>query len=186
MIIGYARVSTKDQVLDLQIDALKAAGCEKVLSDKLSGAKADRPGLTMALEFLREGDTLVVWKLDRLGRSIKNLLEIAETLGQKKIGLQSLTDNIDTSSPLGRFFFHLMAALSEMERSLTKERIQAGLEAARRRGRVGGRPRKMTTRKIEAAELLLKEGVPIREVAEELGVGLSTLYEWKKKTKERA
>ena len=155
MLIGYARVSTQDQNLDLQSEALTKAGCEKIFNDKISGSRAERPGLTKALEMLREGDTLVVWKLDRLGRSVKNLVDLVGELHQQGIQFKSLTDAIDTGTPSGRFFFHVMASLAEMERELTVERTRAGLEVARQLGRKGGRRRQMTESKIESAKKLL-------------------------------
>ncbi|MBN8751774.1 MAG: recombinase family protein [Variovorax sp.] len=143
--------------LYLQIDALTKAGCHRLFDDKMSGSRAERPGLARALEMLREGDTLVVWKLDRF---------------------KSLTDAIDTGTPSGRFFFHVMASLAEMERELTAERTRAGLEVARQLGRKGGRKRKMTDSKIESARKLLANGVPPRDVAKNLGVSVPTLYRW--------
>ena len=178
MFIGYARVSTQDQNLDLQSEALTKAGCEKIFNDKISGSRAERPGLTKALEMLREGDTLVVWKLDRLGRSVKNLVDLVGELHQQGIQFKSLTDAIDTGTPSGRFFFHVMASLAEMERELTVERTRAGLEVARQLGRKGGRRRQMTESKIESAKKLLANGVPPRDVAMNLGVSVPTLYRW--------
>ena len=178
MLIGYARVSTQDQNLDLQREALTKAGCEKIFNDKISGSRAERPGLTKALEMLREGDTLVVWKLDRLGRSVKNLVDLVGELHQQGIQFKSLTDAIDTGTPSGRFFFHVMASLAEMERELTVERTRAGLEVARQLGRKGGRRRQMTESKIESAKKLLANGVPPRDVAMNLGVSVPTLYRW--------
>jgi DNA invertase Pin-like site-specific DNA recombinase len=178
MLIGYARVSTQDQNLDLQTDALIKAGCKKVFDDKMSGGRAQRPGLTRALETLREGDTLVVWKLDRLGRSVKNLVDLVSDLHKQGVQFMSLTDAIDTGTPSGRFFFHVMASLAEMERELTVERTRAGLEIARQSGRRGGRKRQMTDSKIESAKQLLANGVPPREVATNLGVSVPTLYRW--------
>ena len=178
MLIGYARVSTQDQNLDLQSEALTKAGCEKIYNDKISGSRAERPGLTKALEMLREGDTLVVWKLDRLGRSVKNLVDLVGELHQQGIQFKSLTDAIDTGTPSGRFFFHVMASLAEMERELTVERTRAGLEVARQLGRKGGRRRQMTESKIESAKKLLANGVPPRDVAMNLGVSVPTLYRW--------
>lgn len=178
MMIGYARVSTQDQGLDLQSDALSKAGCQKILSDKISGTKAARPGLAKALELLRAGDTLVVWKLDRLGRSVKNLVDLVGELSKQGIHFKSLTDSIDTTTASGRFFFHVMASLAEMERELMVERTLAGLEVARRLGRTGGRKRHMTESKIESAKKLLANGVPPRDVAENLGVSVPTLYRW--------
>lgn len=178
MLIGYARVSTQDQNLDLQIDALTKAGCKKVFDDKISGSRAERPGLAKALEMLREGDTLTVWKLDRLGRSVKNLVDLVGELHKQGIQFKSLTDAIDTGTPSGRFFFHVMASLAEMERELTVERTRAGLEVARQLGRKGGRKRQMTDSKIESAKKLLANGVPPRDVAKNLGVSVPTLYRW--------
>jgi DNA invertase Pin-like site-specific DNA recombinase len=178
MLIGYARVSTQDQNLELQRKALLGAGCEKIFDDKLSGSRSDRPGLTQALEFLRDGDTLVVWKLDRLGRSVKHLVDLVGELREKGVQLRSLTDSIDTATPSGRFFFHVMASLAEMERKLTVERTKAGLEVARSLGRIGGRKRRMTDSKIESAKKLLASGVPPRDVAKNLGVSMPKLYRW--------
>ena len=178
MLIGYARVSTTDQNLDLQIDALTKVGCEKILDDKISGTRADRPGLARAMELLRKDDTLVVWKLDRLGRSVKNLVDLVADLQKQGIHFKSLTDSIDTGTPSGRFFFHVMASLAEMERELTAERTRAGLEVARQLGRKGGRKRQMTDSKIESAKKLLANGIPPRDVAANLGVSVPTLYRW--------
>jgi len=178
MLVGYARVSTQDQNLDLQIDALTQAGCQKLFDDKISGSRAERPGLAKALEMLREGDTLVVWKLDRLGRSVKNLVDLVGALHKQGVQFKSLTDAIDTGTPSGRFFFHVMASLAEMERDLTIERTRAGLEVARQLGRRGGRKRQMTDSKIESAKKLLATGVPPRDVAKNLGVSVPTLYRW--------
>ena len=178
MLIGYARVSTQDQNLDLQVDALIKAGCQKIFDDKISGSRSERAGLAKALEMLRDGDTLVVWKLDRLGRSVNNLVDLVGDLQNQGIQFKSLTDAIDTSTPSGRFFFHVMASLAEMERELTVERTRAGLEVARQLGRKGGRSRKMTDSKIESAKKLLANGVPPRDVAKNLGVSVPTLYRW--------
>jgi DNA invertase Pin-like site-specific DNA recombinase len=176
--IGYARVSTRDQNLGLQIDALKKAGCDKIYEDTISGTKSHRPGLDKALDTLRDGDTLVVWKLDRLGRSVKDLLDFAGGLNNRGVGFVSLTDAIDTTTASGRFFFNVMASLAQMERELMVERTQAGLLAAREQGRVGGRKRIMTEAKIRSARKLLKQGTPPREVATSLGVSVPTLYRW--------
>lgn len=178
MLLGYARVSTQDQNLAMQRTALTSAGCEKVYEDKISGTRAERPGLDKVLEMLREGDTLVVWKLDRLGRSVKHLVDLVSALAARGVHFKSLTDSIDTGTPSGRFFFHVMASLAEMERELMVERTQAGLEAARRMGRKGGRRRQMTDSKIGAAKKLLADGVPPRDVARNLGVSIPTLYRW--------
>jgi DNA invertase Pin-like site-specific DNA recombinase len=178
MFIGYARVSTQDQNLDLQIQALTQAGCQKIFDDKISGSPAERPGLSKVLEMLCDGDTLVVWKLDRLGRSVKNLADLVGELYKQGIQFKSLTDAIDTGTTSGRFFFHVMARLAEMERELTVERTRAGLEVARLLGRKGGRKRQMTDSKIESAKKLLANGVPPRDVAKNLGVSVPTLYRW--------
>ena len=178
VLIGYARVSTQDQNLDLQTEALTKAGCKRIFNDKISGSRAERPGLTKALEMLREGDTLIVWKLDRLGRSVKNLVDLVGELHKQGIQFKSLTDAIDTGTPSGRFFFHVMASLAEMERELTLERTRAGLEVARQLGRKGGRKRQMTDSKIESAKKLLASGIPPRDVATNLGISVPTLYRW--------
>jgi DNA invertase Pin-like site-specific DNA recombinase len=175
MLIAYARVSTQDQNLELQTEALTKAGCKKIFEDKVTGSRPERPGLTKAQEALREGDTLVVWKLDRVGRSVKNLVGEPHKQG---IRFKSLTDAIDTGTPSGRFFFHVMASLAQMERELTIERTRAGLEVARRLGRKGGRKRQMTESKIKSAKRLLASGVPPRDVAGSLGVSVPTLYRW--------
>ena len=178
MKFGYARVSTQDQNLDLQIEALNQAGCQKIFDDKISGSRGERPGLGKLREMLREGDTLVVWKLDRLGRSVKHLVDLVGELHKQGVRFKSPTDAIDTGTPSGRFFFHVMASLAEMERELTIERTRAGLEVARQLGRKGGRKRQMTDSKIESARKLLANGVPPRDVARNLGVSVPTLYRW--------
>lgn len=177
MLIGYARVSTTDQELRLQLDALAAAGCEKVFTDKASGVKENRTGLAEALAFAREGDSLVVWKLDRLGRSMKGLIDLAAELEQRKVDLRSITDGIDTSGAAGRFFFHVMAAMATMERELIQERTRAGLQAAKRAGTRLGRPSVMTPQKLRAArKLLTDEAMDAKEVAATVGVSVGTLY----------
>jgi DNA invertase Pin-like site-specific DNA recombinase len=178
MLVGYARVSTADQDLSPQLEALTAAGCEKIFSDKASGAKVGRRGLTEALNYLRpnHGDILVIWKLDRLGRTMKGLVDLAADLAEKKIGLRSLTDGIDTSGAAGKVVFHLLSAIAEMERDLTRERTTAALAFARSQGRVGGRKLAMTPKKTEAARKLLASGIHPKEVASSLGVSLPTLY----------
>ncbi|MEI8033736.1 MAG: recombinase family protein [Chlorobiaceae bacterium] len=178
MLIGYARVSTQDQNLSLQTVALTDAKCEKIFEDKISGTRAERPSLAKALEILRKGDTLVVWKLDRLGRSVKQLVDLINDLHKRGVQFRSLTDAIDTGTPAGRFFFHVMASLAEMERELTVERTRAGLEVARKLGRKGGRKRLMTDSKIESAKQLLATGIPPRDVAKDLGISVPTLYRW--------
>ena len=178
MLIGYARVSTQEQNLELQREALVEAGCQKIFEDKVTGIRAERPGFAKMLEMLREGDTLIVWKLDRLGRSVKQLVNLIDELHKQGIQFKSLTDAIDTGTPSGRFFFHVMASLAEMERELIIERTRAGLEVARKLGRKGGRKPKMTDSKIESARKLLASGVPPKDVAENLGVSIPTLYRW--------
>ena len=175
--IGYARVSTRDQNLDLQLAALNSAGCDRIFEDTMSGTKAGRPGLAKALEALREGDTLIVWKLDRLGRSVKGLLNFAGGLNERGIGFVSLTDSIDTTTASGRFFFNVMASLTQMERELMVERTQAVLRAARELGRAGGRKRVMIEAKIRSPRKLLGQGTPPKEVAAS-GVPAPTLYRW--------
>lgn len=178
MLIGYARVSTQDQNLQLQLEALRQAGCQKVFEDKVSGTRVERPGLAKAWEILRDGDTLVVWKLDRLGRSVKQLVDLVGQLHQQGVQFKSLTDAIDTGTPSGRFFFHVMASLAEMERDLIVERTRTGLEVARQLGRKGGRKPKMTASKIDSARKLLASGMPPKDVAQNLGVSVATLYRW--------
>lgn len=178
MNIGYARISTQDQNLDLQLHALEGAGCEKIYDDIVSGIHQQRPGLTMALEVLRDGDVLVVWKLDRLGRSVKGLVNLVGELEAKGIHFKSLTDGIDTSTPAGRFFFHVMASLAQMERELIIERTKAGLSAAKMQGRKGGRKRSMNESKIESAKKLLAAGTSPKIVAKDIGVSIATLYRW--------
>ena len=178
MLIGYARVSTQDQNLDLQRTALTQANCEKIYEDQISGTRSERPGLKIALEVLRKGDTLVVWKLDRLGRSVKGLVDLTNDLSKRGIHFKSLIDSIDTSTPSGRFFFHVMASMAQMERELIVERTRAGLIAARQQGRTGGRKRRMTDSKIESAKKLLANGIATKEVAQNLGVSVPTLYRW--------
>ena len=178
MLIGYARVSTTDQNLSLQKDALQKAGCERIYEDQISGTKENRPGLQKALEMLRENDTLVVWKLDRLGRSVKSLITLVSDLNSKNIQFKSITDSIDTSTPSGRFFFHVMASLAQMERELIVERTKAGLDAAKKLGRVGGRKRVMSESKLSSAKRLLEAGALPKDVAKDLGVSLATLYRW--------
>ncbi|MHC1728992.1 MAG: recombinase family protein [Syntrophobacteraceae bacterium] len=176
MLIGYARVSREDQNLVLQLDALGKAGCAQVFQDKQGAWNGIRPGLADALRTIRAGDVLMVWKLDRLGRTVKDLIEMAGDLERRGIHFKSLTDQIDTSTSMGRFFFHVMASLARMERELLIERTQAGLVAARRRGRVGGRPAKMTKTKLDTALKLLQSGMTYDQAAEQLSISVKTLY----------
>jgi len=160
-----ARVSIEDQNLELQLSALKKAGCKRAFTDKTNGAHSERPGLQEALSHLREADTLVVWKLDRLGRSVKGLVDLVNELKNRRAHFKSLADGIDTKTQAGRFFFQVMASLAQMERELIIERTRAGLEAAKRQGRVGGRKRRMTESKVKEATKLLAAGTPPRDVA---------------------
>jgi DNA invertase Pin-like site-specific DNA recombinase len=176
MLIGYARVSTQDQNLELQREALSKAGCKKVFEDKVSGTRADRPGLAKTLEMLREGDTLVVW-LDRLGRSVKQLVDLVGDLHKHGVQFRSLTDSIDTGTPSGRFFFHVMASLAEMERELTVERTRAGLEVAKSRPQ--RRPQAEDDRQQDrVGQEAAGQRVPPKDVAKNLGVSIPTLYRW--------
>lgn len=179
MQIGYARVSTTDQNLDLQQDALKNVGCEQIFTDKISGSKAERPGLQEALNHLREGDVLVVWKLDRLGRSIRHLIETVQSLQDRKIGFKSIQENIDTTTSGGKLVFHLFAALAEFERDIIRERTNAGLAAARARGRKGGRPKGMDEKKRKLALDLRKDtSRSINEICDILRISRATFYRY--------
>src|SRR5215210_6078527 len=169
MLIGYARVSTGEQNLDLQQDALKQAGCGEVYSDEMSGAKTERPGLQQALTFVRPGDTLVVWRLDRLGRSLKDLVQKVEDLQKRGVGFRSLHEAIDTTSSAGKFQFHVFSALAEFERDLIRDRTMAGLRAARARGRSGGRPQSLTPDQVKMAGQLMKnKEISIKEICKTL------------------
>ena len=180
MKIGYARVSTREQSLDMQVDALKKAGCDQIHEEIASGAKTSRPVLEEIMRNLREGDTLIIWKLDRLGRNLAHLIHLTTKLIEKKVGLISLNDPIDTSTAQGRMVFGIFAFLAEFERELIRERTQAGLTSARARGRKGGRPIGMTQAAIEKAtiaEALYKNGsIPVKKIAEQLGISKTTLY----------
>ena len=177
MHIGYARVSTHDQHLALQQDALKKAGCKKIIVDRVGGTVAERPGLAQIQELLREGDTLVVWRFDRFGRSVTDLIAWVNWLEQEGIGLQSLQEAIDTTSTGGRLTFHIFAALAEFERQLIQERTQAGLKAARARGRLGGRPKALQpARQKRAVQLYHKKELTVREICEMMGISKPTLY----------
>ena len=179
MKIGYARISTGEQNLDLQIDALKRIGCEKIFTDELSGSKKERPGFKEALDFLRENDTLVVWKLDRLGRSLTDLIKKVNRLKEQNIEFLSLHENIDTASPAGKFQFHVFSALAEFESDIIRERTMAGLRAARARGRTGGRPKKLTLDQVKMASKLMKDKeTPIKQICDLLGIGRTTLYRY--------
>lgn len=182
MKIGYARVSTRDQKADLQVDALKQAGCERIYQDIASGAKSARPELDKLLANVRAGDAVVIWKLDRLGRSLKHLVELVGELAERKVGLQSLNDPIDTTHAQGRLVFNLFASLAEFERELIRERTQAGLSAARARGRIGGRPKGLPAKAeatAMAAETLYREGrLSVSAIGEKLHISKSTLYSY--------
>lgn len=185
MNVGYARVSTGDQNLDLQLDALKSAGCEaeRIFTDRLPGAKDERPGLAEALRYVREGDTLVVWRLDRLGRSLSHLIQVTTGLEQRGVGFKSLQEGIDTTTSGGKLVFHIFGALAEFERSLIRERTNAGLKAARARGRNGGRPKALTEHQLVMVKIMLAApDVSVQQVADHFGVARSTLYRLLEKT----
>ena len=177
MLVGYARVSTDDQNLNLQRDALDQAGCEQIFEDQLSGAKAERPGLHQALQYARAGDTIVVWRLDRLSRSLKDLIEMVTLLESKGIGLKSLQEAIDTSSSSGKLIFHIFGALAEFERSLIIERTKAGLAAAKRRGKYPGRPKLLSPQQIKHARKMLNRGEETTgSIAALFGVDRTTIW----------
>jgi DNA invertase Pin-like site-specific DNA recombinase len=190
MYIGYARVSTNEQNLDLQRDALLKAGCTEktIFTDKITGLKQERKGLDQALSHLREGDTFVVWRLDRLGRSLKHLIETITSLQSQDIAFKSLTENIDTSTATGQLIFHIFGALAEFERNLIKERTVAGLEAARSRGRRGGRPKLKTSasKVVMAKKLYADKSNSIVDIQKTLGISKTTLYRYVKKRIENA
>jgi DNA invertase Pin-like site-specific DNA recombinase len=178
MLIGYARVSTHDQTLNLQRDALQQAGCDKIFSDTASGAKTERKGLDAALTYVRKGDTLVAWRLDRLGRSLPHLITTMTSLEERGIGFKSLTENIDTTTSGGKLIFHIFGALAEFERNLIRERTTAGLTAARARGKRGGRPQALTVRQLGIARELYKKRYPIAEICRTLKISRATLYRY--------
>ena len=179
MLVGYARVSTEDQNLDLQKDALQKAGCGKLFTDIASGAKDERAGLAEALAFLRPGDTLVVWKLDRLGRSLKHLIETVTALQARKVGFRSLQESIDTTTSGGKLIFHVFGALAEFERDIIRERTLAGLAAARARGRKGGRPRHLDDKKKRHAAMLRSDPTnSVKDICRTLGISKATLYRY--------
>jgi len=177
MLIGYARVSTDDQKLDMQHDALQTTGCEKIFDETASGASARLPVREELLDYARRGDTVVVWKLDRLGRSLRDLIEVVNTLGGRGVGLRSLYESIDTTTPAGKLTFHVFGALAELERDVMRERTRAGLLAARKRGQKLGRPRSLSPEQVEMARsMLANPKLSARRVAEQLGVHRATLY----------
>ena len=176
MTFGYARVSTAGQDEALQLDALERAGCDRIFTDHASGATSNRPAFDELLGMIRRGDALVIWRLDRLGRSLRHLLEVVGELDQRGVALKSLTESIDTSTPAGRLVFHTFGALAEFERDLIRERTKAGLAAARARGRVGGRPTVWTSERREQADRMLAEGKTVSSVADVLGVSRASVY----------
>ena len=176
MLIGYARVSPHDQTLALQQDALTKAGCNKIFTDTASGAQTERKGLEAALAYVRSGDSLVVWRLDRLGRSLPHLITTMTALEERGIGFKSLTENIDTTTSGGKLIFHIFGALAEFERNLIRERTQAGLTAARARGKKGGRPKVLTGRQLSIAQDLYDKRHPIQEICQTLKISKATLY----------
>ena len=180
--VGYSRVSTFEQLMDLQRDALATAGCDRVFADTMSGARSDRPGLRQALDYVREGDVLVVWRLDRLGRSLKYLIEVMTQLDERGIGFKSLTEQIDTTTSGGKLIFHVFAALAEFERDVIRERTQAGLTAARARGRRGGHPRATglnDAKKVALAQRLYEDKKnSIEDICQTLRVSRATLYRY--------
>src|SRR5947209_2567848 len=182
MLIGYARVSTQDQTLNLQQDALEKIGCRKIFTDTASGAQAERKGLADALAYVREGDTLVVWRLDRLGRSLKHLIETITTLNNRNVGFKSIQENIDTTTSGGKLVFHIFGALSEFERDIIRERTKAGLQAARARGRLGGRPKAQalnTQKKVAMAQALYDDKTnTIEDICNTLNISRTTLYRY--------
>ena len=177
MKIGYARVSTEDQNLDMQIDALKEAKCDHIYEEKISGKVNDRPALDKALNFMRKGDTLVVWKLDRLGRSLRHLIEVINNLMDDGMYFMSLQENIDTTSTSGKLIFHIFAALAEFEREIISERTKGGLKAARARGRFGGRPKKLNEEQAQMVKKMWKDHtISIEEICRSFDISRSTLY----------
>ena len=181
MLIGYARVSTHEQTLALQLDALEKAGCEKIFTDTVSGTKAERKGLSEALSHLREGDTLVVWRLDRLGRSLRHLIDTITELNTRGVGFKSLTENIDTTTSGGKLIFHIFGALAEFEREIIRERTQAGLASARSRGKVGGRPKALTPRQVQMLNSMAADkSLTVADICKTLGIGRTTFYRYVK------
>ncbi len=186
MLIGYARVSTLDQNLDLQVDALKKNGCEKIFTESASGAKDERKVLNEALSFLRKGDTLVVWRLDRLGRSLKKLIELVNLLHEREVGFKSVIETIDTTTPTGQFFFHVTGAFAELERNLIRERTRAGLESARARGRNGGRPKAIDAKTFEMALVLYNEkNITVSNICKKLNISNRSFYRYLQQHREK-
>ena len=184
MKIGYVRISTQEQSDDLQIDALKNAGCEKMFSDQISGSKADRPGLKEALEYIRPGDSLVVWRLDRLGRNLRHLIDAVEDLEKRKVGFVSLQEGFDTTTNGGKLVFQIFGALAEFERNLIRERTKAGLEAARARGKLGGRKAKLTPTQTDALKMMYEsKKYSISEICSSFEISKPTLYRYLEKVR---
>ncbi len=181
MLVGYARVSTHDQTLHLQRDALEKAGCEQIFTDQVSGTKTERKGLSEALSHLRRGDTLVVWRLDRLGRSLRHLIDTVTMLQEKGIGFKSLQENIDTTTSGGKLVFHIFGSLAEFEREIIRERTQAGLESARSRGRIGGRPKTLTSKEVQILRnMAADKSLTVSDICKTLGIGRTTYYRYVK------
>jgi len=181
MFIGYARISTHDQTLALQLDALEKAGCDRIFTDKVSGTKAERKGLTEALSHLREGDALVVWRLDRLGRSLRHLIDTVTELHDRGVGFKSLQENIDTTTSGGKLVFHIFGALAEFEREIIRERTQAGLASARSRGKVGGRPKALTPKEVQILRnMAADKSLTVSDICQTLGIGRTTFYRYVK------
>jgi DNA invertase Pin-like site-specific DNA recombinase len=179
MLIGYARISTHDQTLHLQRDALEKAECEKIFTDTVSGTKAERKGLSEALSHLREGDTLVVWRLDRLGRSLRHLIDTITELHDRGVGFKSLQENIDTTTSGGKLVFHIFGALAEFEREIIRERTQAGLQSARSRGKVGGRPKALTPKEVQMLRNMAGDkSLTVSDICKTLGIGRTTFYRY--------
>jgi DNA invertase Pin-like site-specific DNA recombinase len=181
MLIGYARVSTHDQTLSLQKDALEKAGCDRIFTDTVSGTKVERKGLSEALSHLRSGDALVVWRLDRLGRSLRHLIDTITELHERGVGFKSLQENIDTTTSGGKLVFHIFGALAEFEREIIRERTQAGLASARSRGKVGGRPKTLSARQVQMLRnMAADKSLTIADICKTLGIGRTTFYRYVK------
>jgi DNA invertase Pin-like site-specific DNA recombinase len=179
MLIGYARVSTNDQTLHMQRDALEKAGCEQIYTDQVSGTKTERKGLSEALSHLRAGDILVVWRLDRLGRSLRHLIDTITELHDRGVGFKSLQENIDTTTSGGKLVFHIFGALAEFEREIIRERTQAGLASARSRGRIGGRPKTLTAKEIQILRnMAADKSLTVADICQTLGIGRTTFYRY--------
>jgi DNA invertase Pin-like site-specific DNA recombinase len=181
MLIGYARVSTHDQTLHSQRDALQKAGCEQIFTDTVSGTKTERKGLAEAFSHLRRGDTLVVWRLDRLGRSLRHLIDTITALDERGVGFKSLQENIDTTTSGGKLVFHIFGVLAEFEREIIKERTQAGLQSARSRGKVGGRPKALTQKEVQMLRNMASDkSLTVSDICKTLGIGRTTFYRYVK------